>query len=90
METTDSLDKQIVGANGIPRGRMSFPQEPPLHLLRQAWNQIDCPWTSLDSPDRFSSNIATLTLKVYAKRNQHPAHFIKYLEAFMPNDGLKA
>jgi hypothetical protein len=44
METTDSPDKQIAGANGIQRGRMSFPQEPPLHLLRQAWNQIDCPW----------------------------------------------
>jgi hypothetical protein len=25
METTDSHDKQIVGANGIPRGCMSFP-----------------------------------------------------------------
>jgi hypothetical protein len=40
METTDSHDKQIVGANGIPRGCMSFPQGPLLHLLRQAWNQI--------------------------------------------------
>jgi hypothetical protein len=47
METTDSLDKQIVGANGIPRGCMSFPQGPPLHLLRQAWNQIDYSWTSI-------------------------------------------
>jgi hypothetical protein len=53
METTDSHDKQIAGANGIPRGCMSFPQGPPLHLLRQAWNQIDCPWTSLDSLDGF-------------------------------------
>ncbi len=44
MEATDSPDKQIDGANGIPRGCMSYPQEPPLHLLRQAWNQIDCPW----------------------------------------------
>jgi hypothetical protein len=26
METTDSPDKQIVGANGIPRACMSFPQ----------------------------------------------------------------
>jgi hypothetical protein len=24
METTDSPDKQIVGANGIPRGCMNF------------------------------------------------------------------
>ncbi len=64
METTDSPDKQIVGANGIPRECMSFPLEPPLHLLRQAWNQIDCPWTSLDSLDGFLSNIAMLTLKV--------------------------
>jgi hypothetical protein len=47
METTDSPDKQIVRANGIPRGCMSFPQGPPLHLLRQALNQIDCSWTSL-------------------------------------------
>jgi hypothetical protein len=89
METTDSPDKQIVGANAIPRGRMSFPQEPPLHLLRQAWNQIDCPWTSLDSLDGFLSNVTMLTLN-YAKRNRHPAHLIKYLEAFMPNDGHKA
>jgi hypothetical protein len=27
METTDSPDKQIVGANGIPRGCMSFPRD---------------------------------------------------------------
>ncbi len=33
METTDSTDKQIVQAIGIPRGCMSFPQGPPLHLL---------------------------------------------------------
>ena len=89
METTDSHDKQIVGANGIPRECMSFPQEPPLHLLRQAWNQIDCPWTSLDSLDGFLSNIAMLTLKSM-QRIQHPAHLIEYLEAFMPNDGYKA
>ena len=50
METTGSHDKQIVGANGIPRGCMIFPQVPPPHLLRQAWNKIDCSWTSL-SPD---------------------------------------
>jgi hypothetical protein len=47
METTDSLVKQIVRANGIPRGCMSFPQEPPLHLLRQAWNQLHCFWESV-------------------------------------------
>jgi hypothetical protein len=28
--------------------------------------------------------------EVYAKRMQHPVHLIKYLEAFMPNDGHKA
>ncbi len=28
--------------------------------------------------------------EVYAKRFQHSAHSIKYLEAFMPNDGHKA
>jgi hypothetical protein len=90
METTDSSDKRIVGANGIPRGCMSFPQGPPLRLLRQAWNQIDCSWTSLDSLDGFLSNVAMLTFEVYAKRNQHPAHLIKYLEVFMPNIGHKA
>ncbi len=90
MEATDSPDKQFVGANVIPRGCMSFPQGPPLHLLRQAWNQIDCPWTSLDSLDRFLSNIAMLILKSMQKRFQHPAHLIKYLETFMPNDGHKA
>jgi hypothetical protein len=89
METTDSHDKQIVGANGIPRGCMSFPQGPPLHLLRQVWNQIDCPWTSLDSLDGFLSNFANLTLKSM-QRIQHPVHLIKYLELFMPNDGCKA
>jgi hypothetical protein len=47
MESTDSPDKQIVGANGIPRGCMSSPQRPPLHLLRQAWNQIYYSWASL-------------------------------------------
>jgi hypothetical protein len=36
IETTDSLDKHIVGANGFPRGCMSLPQGPPLHLLRQS------------------------------------------------------
>jgi hypothetical protein len=36
METTDSPDKQIVGANGTARECMSFPQGPPLHHLRQA------------------------------------------------------
>ncbi len=49
MEPTDSPGKQIVGANGIPRGCMSSPQGPPLHLLRQAWNQIYCSWASLSS-----------------------------------------
>ena len=47
METTDSPVKKNVGTNGIPRGCMSFPHKPPLHLLRQAWNQIDCSWVSL-------------------------------------------
>ncbi len=47
MESTDSPDKQIVGAYGIPRGCMSSSQRPPLHLLRQAWNQIYCSWASL-------------------------------------------
>jgi hypothetical protein len=47
---------------------MSFPQKTPLHLLRQAWNQLYCSWaslsrTSLDSLDGFLSDIAMLTLK---------------------------
>jgi hypothetical protein len=29
-------------------------------------------------------------LEVYAKGIQHSVHLIKYLEAFMPNDGHKA
>ncbi len=48
MEITDSPDIQIVGANRIPRGCMSFPQGPPLHLLRQAWGPnrllLDVSW----------------------------------------------
>jgi hypothetical protein len=28
--------------------------------------------------------------EVYAKRIRHPAHLIKYLEAFMPNDVHKS
>jgi hypothetical protein len=47
MKTTDSPVKQIVGANAIPRECMSFPQEPPLHLLKQAWSQLHCSWASL-------------------------------------------
>jgi hypothetical protein len=37
METTDSPGKQIIRANGIPRGCMSLPQGSPPHLLRQSW-----------------------------------------------------
>jgi hypothetical protein len=69
MEATDSPDKQIFGANGIPRGCMSFPQRPPLHLLRQAWNQIDGSWTSLNSLEGFLSNVAMLTLKSMQKNS---------------------
>ncbi len=95
MDTTDSPDKQIFRANGIPRGCMSFPQGPPLHLSRQAWNQIDCSWTSLSQDiSRQSRWILkqrhNADFEVYAKRIQHPAHLIKYLEVFMPNDGHKA
>jgi hypothetical protein len=95
METTDSPDKQIVGANGIPRGCMSFPQGPPLHLLRHAWKKIDCSWTSLSQDVSRQSRwilkqCGNADFEVYAKKIQHPAHLIKYLEAFMPNDGHKA
>ncbi len=69
METTDSPDKQIVGANGIPRGCMRFPQGSPLHLLRQAWDQINCYWMSLDSLDGFLSNVAMLTLSLCKKNS---------------------
>ncbi len=49
-----------------------FPQGPPLHLLRQAWNQLYCSWTSLshtslDSLDGILSNVAMLTLKYRQK-----------------------
>jgi hypothetical protein len=90
METTDSPDKQIVGANGIPRGCMSLPQGPPLHLLRQSWG----PNRLLLDVSRQSRWIlkqrCNADLKVYAKRIWHSAHLIKYLEAFMPNVGNKA
>ena len=36
METTDSPDKQLVRATGIPRRCMSLPQGSHLHLLRQS------------------------------------------------------
>jgi hypothetical protein len=45
-----------------------FSQGPPLHFLRQAWNQLYCSWTSLsrtslDGLDGFLSDVAMLTLK---------------------------
>ncbi len=90
METTDSSDKQIVGANGIPRGCMTLPQGPPLHLLRQSWG----PNRLLVDVSRQSRWILKqhrdADLKVYAKRIWHSEHLIKYLEVFMPNDGYKA
>ncbi len=92
MEITDSPDKQIVGANGIPRPRgcMSFPQGPPLHLLRQSWG----PSRLLLDGSRQSRWIfkqrRNADFEVYAKRIRHAAHLIKYLEAFMPNEGHKA
>ncbi len=95
MEATDSLDKQIVGANGISKGCVSFPQGPPLHLMRQAWTKVDCSWTSLSQVvSRQSQQILkqrrNADFEVYAKRIRHPAHLIKYLKALMPNDGHKA
>ncbi len=69
---------------------MSLPQGPPLHLLRQYWG-----------PNRLLLDVSRQSrwilkqhcnpdFEVYAKRIQHSAHLIKYLEAFMPNDGNKA
>jgi hypothetical protein len=74
---------------------MSFPQGPPLHFLRQAWTKVDYSWTSLSQEvSRQSRWIlkqhCNADFEVYAKRIQHTAHLIKYLEAFMPNDGHKA
>jgi hypothetical protein len=73
IKTTDSPDKQIARANGIPRGCMSFPQGPPPHLLRQAWNQIYCSWASLSQyVSRQSKWIlnrrCNADFEVYAKR----------------------
>ncbi len=68
MESTDSPGKQIVGANGIPRGCMSLPRD----LLYISWGWLGTNYivlrrhlvsTSLDSLDRFLSNIAMPTLK---------------------------
>jgi hypothetical protein len=94
MVTTDSPVKKIVGTNGIPRGCMSFPPGPPLHLLRQAWNQIDCSWVSLSQEVfRLSKWIlkqrCNADFEVYAKRIWHPVHLVKYQEVFMPNNGHK-
>jgi hypothetical protein len=44
---------------------------------------------SLNSLDRFLSNVAMLTLKSMQK-NSTSCTLIKYLKAFMPNDGHKA
>jgi hypothetical protein len=95
MESTDSPDIQIVGANGIPRGCMGFSQGPPLHILRQAWNQLYCSWASLSQYVSRQSRwilkqCGSADFKVWAKRIQHSAHLIKYLEAFMPNNGHNA
>ncbi len=63
--------------------------------LEAGLEQIDCSWTSL-SQDVFRQSRWILKqhrnadFEVYAKRIRHPAHLIKYLEAFMPNDGHKA
>jgi hypothetical protein len=90
METTDSPDKKIVGANGIPRGCMSLPQGPPLHLLRQYWE----PNRLLLGASRQSRWIlkqrCDADFEVYSKWIWHSVHLIKYLEALMPNDGHKA
>ncbi len=90
METTYSPDKQIVGANGIPRGCMSFPQSPPLHLLRQSWGPNRLLLDISRQPRWILKEHRDADFEVYAKRIQHSAHLIKYLEAFMPNDGYKA
>jgi hypothetical protein len=87
METTDFPDKQIVGANGIPRGCMSFPQGPPLHLLKQAWNKIYCSCTSFSQDVSRQSRwilkqCCDADFEVYAKRIPHLVHLTKYLEAF--------
>ncbi len=90
METTDSPDKQIVGANGTPRGCMRLPQGTPLHLLSQSWG-----------PNRLLLDVSSQSrwilkqsrdadFEVYAKRIRHSAHLIKCLEAFMAEDGHKA
>ncbi len=90
MEATESPDKQIVGAKGLPRGCMSFPECPPLHLLRQSWG----PNRLLLDVSRQSRWILkqrrNADFEVYAKIIQYSAHLIEYLETFMPNDGHKA
>ncbi len=52
-------------------------------------DKIDCSWTSLDGLDEFLSNVLMLTLSL-CKKIRHSVHLIKYLEAFMPNDGHNA
>jgi hypothetical protein len=76
IETTDSPDKQIVGAKGIPRGCMSLPQGPPLHLLRQSWG----PNKLLLDISRQSRWILKqrrdADFEVYAKWIRHSAHLL--------------
>jgi hypothetical protein len=68
---------------------MSLPRDLRCISLGRLEDQIDCSWTSIDSLDGFLSNVVMLTLKSMQKK-QCSAHLIKYLEAFMPNDGHKA
>ncbi len=90
MEATDSPDKQIVGANGIPRGCLSLPQGSPLHLLRQLRGPIRL-LLDVSSQSRWIlKQRCNADFEVYAKRIQHSVHLIKYLEEFMPNNGHKA
>jgi hypothetical protein len=82
IETTDSPDKQIVGANRIPRGCMSFPQGPPLHLLRQSWGPNRLLLDIFRQSRWILKQRCNADFEVYAKWIQNSTHLIKYLEAF--------
>ncbi len=69
---------------------MSFPQGPSLHLF-DAGLKPNRLFLDVSRQSRLIlKQYCDADFEGYAKRIQHSAHLIKYLEACMPNDGHKA